>query len=462
MIFLATLGIYSCRISKDIRPAAAEFPMNYRSGPQADTARVASNPWRTFFSDPALNTLIGTALAHNNDLQIAVKNIEVSALVLQQARLGYIPSIGLQAVTTTGRPSDNSLNGFTLSRFLGTDHIEDYTLQSALSWEADIWGKIRSHKNAALAGLLETEASRRALQTRIVNEIAKGYYNLLMLDSQLNSARNNVALNDSTMAMVSLQYQAGLVTSLAVQQAEAQKMATTSLIPYLEHQIIIQENAISVLSGAMPGQIERTAKLDNAQVMPLISAGLPADLLKIRPDIRQAEYVLARLNAEVGYSKANLYPSFSITAQTGLNAFKASNWFNIPASLFGTLAGGITQPLLNQRKLRTDYERSRIMRDKAVIQFRQAILTAVGEVSDALAKLEKLQQQNLLADARRAKLKQATQNAQRLFQNGYANYLEVITAQSNVLQSELECSNIKKARLDAVVDLYRAVGGGWK
>lgn len=462
IILSALCLISSCRIAKDDKLPPVELSFAYRNVALMDTTSIATIPWQIFFADSALIDLLDVALMYNNDLQVAVKNIEAAGAVLHQRKLGNIPSIDLQAGAIGNRPSDNSLNGFTLSQFLGQKHIADYTLGVALSWEADVWGKIRSQEQAALTWLLHTEASWRAVQTRIVNDIAKGYYNLLMLDAQLAIAQHNVSLNDSTLAIAHLQYQAGQVTSLAVEQVEAQKLAAGLLVPDFEQQIIIQENAISILSGVMPAKIKRNATWRTARFASALPTGLPAALLERRPDIKQAEYVLARANAEVSYSKASLYPSFTITAQGGLNAFKSSNWFDIPASLFGAVAGGITQPLLNKRKLHTDYELSKIEREKAVIQFRQTVLVAVGEVSDALVKLEKLKQRYTLADLRTAQLKQATKNAQLLFINGRTDYLAVITAQRDVLQSELELSGIQKAQLDAVVDLYRSVGGGWK
>lgn len=449
----------ACKVSEDVKLPAMVLPAAYRTVSESDTGSIARVHWKQFFADKELNDLVERALAHNNDLQEAVKNIGAATLTLRQTKLGNLPSLGLNASATGNRPSDNSLNGLTLNQFLGTRHIEDYTIGAGLSWEADIWGKIRGQKEAALANLLSTEAARNMIQTRIISDIAKGYYNLLLLDAQRTIALHNVALSDSTLSIINMQYQAGQVTSLAVEQADAHKLAAARLVPDFEQQISIQENAISILSGVMPSEVKRTSTLYTSRVFPSLSAGLPASLLNSRPDVRQAEYALARANSNVGVAKANLYPSFSISAQGGLNAIKASSWFNIPASLFGAVAGGLTQPIFNKRKLHTDYQLSVIERDKKVIQFRQVVVTAVGEVSDALVKLEKLKQQGMLAGMRTTKLKAATHNSQLLFKNGLANYLEVITAQSDVLQSELELSAIKKAQLDAVVDLYRSLGG---
>jgi outer membrane protein TolC len=223
----------------------------------------------------------------------------------------------------------------------------------------------------------------------------------------------------------------------------------------------LQEDALSILTGTLPRGIARGKTLDEVPVRENLSAGVPAELVSHRPDVRNYELALTVANANVGITKASLYPSLTITAQGGLNSFKASNWFNIPGSLFGIVGGGLTQPIFQRKQLKTQYELAQVDREKSVIQFRQSVLIAVGEVSDALAKIAKLKEQQAVAVKRVATLRLAITNANSLFRNGLANYLEVITAQSNVLQSELELASIKKGQLTAEVELYRSLGGGW-
>ncbi|MVN92138.1 TolC family protein [Mucilaginibacter aquatilis] len=458
----ALLILSACKVSKDVQVPDQQLPNAYRTSTTTDTASIARLPWKSFFTETTLQNLIDSAITRNNDLQIAVKNIEQAQLTLKQAKLGYLPSVGLGVTAGINRPSDNSLNGLSLSQFLGSKHIEDYNASANLSWEADIWGKIRSRKAAALATYLQTEEARKAVQTQLVANVSSGYYNLLMLDAQLEIARKNLRLNDSTLRIIRLQFDAGQVTSLAVQQAEAQQLAAARLIPQFEQDVTIQENALSILAGKLPSAVIRNQTLESVPVSQTLSAGLPSTLLSLRPDVRSAELAVERANADVGVAKASMYPSLVITAQGGVNSFRASNWFNIPASLFGTAAAGLTQPLFQRGQLKTQYQVAKVEREKTVLQFRQQVLLAVGEVSDALVRLDKLNQQRQAAATRANTLRQATGNASMLFKNGMANYLEVITAQSNVLQSELELASIKKAQLDATVELYRSVGGGWR
>lgn len=457
MLFLS-----ACKVSKDISTPTDAAPAAFRNAVNTDTTSIADIQWKNFFTDANLQNLIDSTIANNYDMQTAVKNIEAAQLIVKQSKLGYLPTANLQATASINRPSDNSLNGLSLSQFLGKSYVEDYTLSAVLSWEADIWGKIKNQKARALAEYLQTTEARKAIQTNLVADVARGYFNLLMLDAQVAIAKKNLLLNDSTLNIIQLQYNAGEVTALAVQQATAQRLVAAQLVPQLEQEITIQENALSVLAAVPPAAIIRSSDIKNIAVAQNMSTGVPSALISNRPDVKATELALSVANANTAIAKAALYPSLTITAAGGINAFKASNWFNIPASLFGAATGGITQPLFQRKQLKTQYELSKIEREKTVIQFRQSVLNAVGEVSDALVKNEKLKEQETIATERATALQQATGNANLLFKNGLATYLEVITAQANVLQSELTLAVLKKERLNAVVDLYRSLGGGWK
>ncbi|PWK77459.1 NodT family efflux transporter outer membrane factor (OMF) lipoprotein [Mucilaginibacter oryzae] len=461
---IALVVLAGCKVSKDVATPTDAQPETFRNAvATGDTSSIADLQWKNFFTDATLQKLIDSAIVKNYDMQVAVKNIEQAELQFKQVKWNYAPSVGLNVTASTNRPSDNSINGLSIKQYgIGTKHIEDYNANLALSWEADIWGKIRSQNREALALYLQTTEAKRAIQTNIVSNVSQGYYNLLMLDEQLEIAKKNVKLNDSTLRIIKLQYDAGQVTLLGVQQAQAQLEAAAQLVPQFERDINVQENGLSILAGKLPDAIERSARLNDISFPETLSAGVPSAMVSRRPDVRSSELALSIANARVGIAKAQLYPSLTITGQGGLNSFKSSNWFNIPASLFGTVAGGLTQPLFQRKQLRTQYEVARVEREKTVIQFRQSVLNAVGEVSDALVRLQKLKEQQTIAANRVKTLQQATSNASMLFKNGLANYLEVITAQSNVLQGELELASIKMAQLSANAELYRSLGGGWK
>ncbi|PWV55655.1 TolC family protein [Chitinophaga sp. S165] len=464
LIGLLAIGLLdACKVSKDTPTPQPELPTTFRNAPQTtDTASIASLPWENFFTDATLKGLIDNAIRKNYDMQIALLNIEAAKLQLRQAKLLNIPTATLNVTGGTTRPSDNSLNGISLNNFLGTQHLEDYNANIQFAWEADIWGKIRNQKRTAVAAYLQTEESRKLLQTDIVSTVSKAFYNLLTLDEQMEVAQRNLRLNDSTLRIIRLQYDAGQVTLVAVQQAEAQQLTASQLIPQLEQSMAVQENALRILSGELPAAIERHTKLNEYPLTDKLSSGIPSDMLGRRPDVRSSELALTMANAKVGVTKARMYPSLVITASGGINAVKFSEWFQIPSSLFGLATAGIAQPLFQHKELKTQFEVAKVEREQSVIRFRQNVLEAVGEVSDALVKIEKLKSQYDIASVKVQKLQQAVSNASQLFENGRATYLEVIVAQSNVLQSELEVSTLKRDQLFAVVDLYRSLGGGWR
>ncbi|MDO3627732.1 TolC family protein [Mucilaginibacter sp. BT774] len=461
---LALVVLSACTVSKNVETPKPALPESFGNvAATTDTSSVADIPWKSFFTDATLQKLIDSAIVKNYDMQIAVKNLEASDLLVKQVKWNNVPQIDLGVTANTSRPSDNSVTGLSLSQAgIKTKHIEDYSANASLSWEADIWGKIRNQNKTAVATYLQTAEAKKAVQTNIVASVSQGYYNLLMLDDQLGIAKRNVALNDSTLRIIKLQYDAGQVTSLAVQQAEAQRGAAAELVPQFERDITLQENALQILAGSLPGKVDRTASLNDIHFADNLSTGVPSAILSRRPDVRSQELALTIANANVGINKAQMYPALRITAEGGVNSFKASNWFNIPASLFGVVAGSLVQPLLDHKQLKTNYEVAKVNREKTVILFRQTVLVAVGEVSGAMVKIEKLKTQQSIAEDRLKTLKKAISNSDLLFQNGMANYLEVITAQSNVLQSELELASIKRSELSAVSELYKALGGGWK
>ncbi|HEY4197341.1 MAG TPA: TolC family protein, partial [Mucilaginibacter sp.] len=199
-LLLAVLALSACKVSKDIQTPKPELPVTFRNATTTDTSSIADIPWKTFFTDATLQKLIDSAIIKNYDMQIALKNIEQSQLLVKQVKWNYVPEVGLNVTASTSRPSDNSLNGLSIAQYgLDTKHIEDYSANLSLSWEADIWGKIRNQNRSALAAYLQTTEAKKLIQTNIVAGVSQGYYNLLMLDEQLATAQSNVRLNDSTL-----------------------------------------------------------------------------------------------------------------------------------------------------------------------------------------------------------------------------------------------------------------------
>ena len=459
--FLVTF-IYSCRVGKAYQRPELELPKQYTAVSFSDTSSIADIEWKNFFTNPDLQKLINEGITYNHDLLMAMKRIEISQQQLKQANLLQLPEVNLQLTGQVSRPSDNSLNGISIKSFLGKSYVENYQAIVNLSWEADIWGKLRNQKESVLAEYLQTYEASKAVQTQLVANIAQGFFNLIMLDRQLEIAKRNFALSDTFFRATQLLRDAGITNTLAVQRAASQQQSTALLIPQLEQSIAIQENALQIVTGHLPGPISRSALLKDLPIADYLSAGLPIAMVSRRPDVRSDEMALRAANAQVGIAQANMYPALNLTVGAGLESFKASNWFNVPNSLFGLAAGTIAQPVFQRRQLKTQFEVAKLRREEAVIRFRQSVLQATGEVSDALVQIDKLKQQKDIAFAQTDTLQRAVVNAQLLFRADLANYLEVITAQENLLQAELNLAFLQRQHLSAMVELYRSLGGGWK
>ncbi|WP_256011910.1 efflux transporter outer membrane subunit [Desertivirga xinjiangensis] len=460
ILIISVLLGSGCKVGQNYQRPSVQVPVGFDSTSHSDTSSIASIKWNSFFKDTALVTLIDSGLQYNNDLQVAVKRIDIAEQQLKQARLSLLPQLNLQVAASYTKLSENSLNGLSAGQFGITD-IENYTGSLNLSWELDIWGKIRRQKESALAQYFQTYEATKAVQTQLVANIAQGYYNLLMLDKQLTIARRNLSLNDSTLVLTRLLKASGDVTDLAIQQSEAQRQATALLIPQLEQAITLQENALQLLAGRLPGRIKRVDTDQGEELNPGVKTGLPAAIVSRRPDIRANEMALKSANAAVGVAQASMYPSLTLFAGGGIESLSFDKWFNVPASLFGLASGALVQPVFNGRALKTQYETAKLRREQAVLQFRQSVLVAMSEVSNALVQTKKLSEQRTLAQQQVETLQKATRNANLLFQSDMANYLEVITAQRSALQAELNLVAIQRQQKGAVVELYRALGGGW-
>jgi NodT family efflux transporter outer membrane factor (OMF) lipoprotein len=457
------LILSSCRTGKNYQRPTVLLPENFNQTGAAspmDTNSIADISWRNYFSDPALRQLIDSGIVRNYDLQFAIRNISIAQSQVKQANWLWIPQVQAGVSGYYYRNSDNGPSG--VNNGAVANNYQDWRASVNLSWEIDVWGKISRQQEGAMANYLQTYEAAKAVQTRLVTEIAQGYFSLLMLDQQLSETKKTLVLNTDFVALTRLLYNAGEVSYLAVQQAEAQRLNTAELVPTIEQTIAIQENGLQLLTGNLPGAVQRDVPLADIQFNDAMATGLPVSILNRRPDVRANELALVNANAQVGISQANMYPALTITAGTGFESLKSSNWFNIPGSLFGLAGASLIQPVLQGRQLRTQFEIAKQKREQAVIQFRQSVLTAGTEVSNALIQLNKLSEQEGLARQRTDTLSAAVNNAQLLFRNDMANYLEVILAQQTALDAQISLAFIQRDMLNARVELYRSLGGGWK
>lgn len=469
-------GVQGCKVGKKYVQPELDLPETYRGDTIAyfaDTISIGRIDWRTFFQDTILKDLIDSALVNNNDMRTALLNIEIADQQVRQNRANFLPSAEARIASANRQWRSRDFISAPPSKYYGDggrDLPENmYVLLSqfgtdiSFSWELDIWGKIRNRQDMVVADYLETHEARKAVQTDLIARVAMGYFNLLMLDAKIEVAKRNVQLNDSTLQIIKLQYEAGEITALAIQQTESQRLLAASLVPELEQEIALQENALRVLAGEMPARIGRgnsfNELLDDAND---ISLGTPVEVIRNRPDIRSAELQLISANANANVQQAMRYPALTIGGTLGVNAMLPKNWFNIPGALLGGIAGDITAPIFQNRQLKTQYEIARLERDQAEIGLQQKVLEAVGEVSDAVITVGKQREQLEFAEQRVSNSALAVRNAGLLFKSGYASYLEVITAQSNALDSDLALVELRQQYLASYIDLYRSLGGGWR
>ncbi|MGJ1323467.1 efflux transporter outer membrane subunit [Sphingobacterium faecium] len=449
----------SCSVNKKYSRPELETPTSYRNTVEV-TGDTISLPYKTFFKDAYLTALIDKALDKNKDISVAMMNLRQLDLSYKQAKLGLLPTAELSVSAARNYLSKSSLNGSLSEQFTGNQHMDDYSASLTVSWEADIWGKVAMQKESARANFFMQHENLSALRTRIVSQVAQAYYNLITLDEQLKVASRNIALSDTTLQIIKLQFESAQTNSLAVDQAEAQKKTAELLVPLAKQNIAIQENVLSILCGSFPDSIARASTMETTPFVESFPIGVPADMLSRRPDVRAAEYAVVMANAGTGLAKAQMYPSLRLTPSIGTNSFQFNNWFDLPGSLVKNIAGNITQPIFQNKKLKTAYEIAKIEQEKSVEQFRLTVMTAVSEVSDALAKRQYADQRVALIDQKKTALQKAVSDAMLLYRSGMATYLEVITAQNNSLQNDLEAISIQKERFDAATDLYRALGGG--
>ncbi|WP_413511722.1 efflux transporter outer membrane subunit [Myroides odoratus] len=449
----------SCVGTKKYQQEDLNLPVQFRQELQV-TSDSVQLPWKRFFRDEQLIGLIEKALEKNNDIHVALKNMEQLDLAFKQAKLALLPTLDVAAGASRNYNSKNNLNAQMAQQFSGTSYSDDFNSSLRLTWEVDIWGKARLQKQAAQAEYFAQGENLTVLKTRIIVQVAQAYYNLVSLDEQLAIAQANIALSKTTLEMMQLQYEAGQITSLAVDQTEAQLKTAELLVPLITQNIAIQETALSLLCGAYSTKIERTAALKDILQEEVWTTGVPAQLISRRPDVKAAEYAVVANHAKMGLAKVAMYPSISISPQIGTNAVKFEDWFDLSNSLTKTLIGNLAAPIFQKKALRTAYQTALLEEEKTSIQFKQTVLTAVGEVSDELAKYKAATERLVLMQQKTASLEKASLDALKLYQSGMATYLEVILAQNNSLQNALDQSTTEMEKLNASVGLYRALGGG--
>ena len=458
LIAAGLFAVQSCFVAKDYnRPEAVVNEANFRTDVIAkDSATVATVSYKQIFTDGQLQALINQGLQNNLDIRSALQNIAVAEAYAKQGKAGYLPTLSVGPKYTFSESSRNTPFGAMM-----TDRSQSqYEVSGNLSWEADIWGKIRSNQRASAATYLQTVEAHKAVKTQIVASIANAYYNLLALDEQKIILDKTLINREQSLESTKALKEVGSVTEVAVNQTEAQLYNVKSLLVDVENGIKLNENVLSVLLGSNPQSISRST-LTAQNMNSKLSVGGSAQLLENRPDIKAAEFGLMNAFENVNIANASFYPSLTISATGGLQGIDIDKLFSAQ-SIFATVIGGLTQPLLQQRKIRTQKEVALANQEKALITYKSKILNASKEVSDALYTYDAAVKKADYKQKEYTLYNQAISNSEELLNYGMANYLEVITARDNGLNAELNVVNAKLSSLTSMVDLYRAVGGGWQ
>ena len=455
VVAAALLG--GCAIGPNYeRPVVAE-PQTFRGQAAAEAASLADLPWWEVFQDTILKNLITEALANNYDVRIAAARVQEARAQFVVSRSDLFPSLDYGAFAARSNTTPGIL-GTPGGQAPTTSNFYSGTL--TMSWELDIWGRIRRSTEAARANLLATEDARRGVWLTLVSDLAQAYFELLALDVRLQIARDSTDAYQGTYNVFADRLREGAASKLETSRAEGALGAAQASIPQLESDIVAKENQISILLGRNPAPIPRGLPMYAQAVVPTVPAGLPSVLLERRPDLRQAEQQLVGANARVAVAKAEFFPKLSLTALFGTASPEVSALTGGSATIWA-VAGMLSGPLLNAGRTLGNYRASVAQWEQAKLLYEQAVLTALREVSDALTLLAKLTESERGQERAVKALEQAVAYATDRYRNGFASYFEVLEAQQQLYPAQNTLAQIRRDRLLAYVQLYKALGGGW-
>jgi multidrug efflux system outer membrane protein len=450
-----------CTVGPDYKRPVVAVPETYRGAAAPDPAAsdavsIGDQAWWDVFQDDQLRQLIRTALQQNLDLRIAATRILEAQAQLGITRADQFPTVDAGASTSRNRVA-KSVVPFPLEPYQSSE----FQLTATAAWEIDFWGKYRRATEAARASLLASEWGRRAVATSLVSQVASGYFEMRAFDLQLDVATRTLASRRESLRLTEVTTRGGATSLVDVREAEQLVFNAAATIADLERQIAQQENYISVLLGRNPSDVPRGASLEQQTHLPEVPVGLPSALLERRPDVRQAEQLLIAANANIGVAKAAYFPQISLTASGGVESPALSNLFTTPAGLW-SIGAGLTQPIFNAGRIRSRVTLSKAQQEEAVLTYQNTIQQSLREVSDALVGYRKgrdfREQQQLLnrsaADARRL--------AEIRYRGGATSYLEVLDSDTRMFSAELGVTQAELAELLALVQIYRALGGGWQ
>ncbi len=439
-----------------------QVPASFGDASSEQTTSIAQMKWRELFDSAELRTLIETALKQNQELNIRLQEIIIARSEVSARQGEYLPRVSAGAGAGVEKVGKRTREGVGDEAHGIPENLGNFEFGLRGSWEVDIWNKLRNAAKAADLRYLASVEGRNFMVTQIVAEIARSYFDLIAVDNQLDILRRNIDLQTDALEVVKLQKQAARVTELAVQRFEAELLKNKSRLYDLEQERVQAENRINFLVGRYPQPVNRNAQKLKDPLPDVIQAGLPSQLLENRPDVRQAELELAAAKLDVKAAKAAFYPSLSIDAEVGYKSFNAEHLLKTPESIFYNLAGNLTAPLLNRRAIEAQYRSANAKQVQAVFNYEKTLLQAFTDVANQLAMSANLAKSYELQSRQVEALTRSSEVSNVLFQSARADYMEVLMTRRDSLEAEMELIETKKRQLQAMVDIYQALGGGWR
>lgn len=466
-VLAATLIVQSCGIPKlSNKKKDYAVPSSYNTS--TDTISSGKSLVKQFFKDQNLVALIDTAFKNNQELNMIMQEINISQNEIQARKGEYLPFLHVGGGMGMDRVSKYTRNGAVEENLdvapnkAFPDPLGDFAFVGNVSWEVDIWKKLRNARKSAALRYLGTIEGMKFMKTQMVAEIAMSYYELIALDNRLSTLQQYISIQQNALEIVRLQKIAGMVTELAVKKFEAEVAKNKGLQYYIEQQIIVAENRINFLVGRIPEPVARNSANFINMVPDTIYSGVPAQLLENRPDIQQATLNLAAAEIDVKVAKANFYPSMRITAGLGLQAFNPAYFAKMPQSILYNLAGDLVGPVINRNAIMANYKNSNARQIRSVYNYQRSVLNAYIEVVNQLSNISNLKQSYSYRKQQVDALTESITISTSLFKTARADYMEVLMTQRDALDARFDLIETKLHQLQAVVKTYQALGGGWR
>jgi len=465
IVLIGAAFLSACTVGPNYQRPAVPAPSRFRapegSPTTAEPTSLGDLKWFDVFKDEKLQELERTALEQNYDIREAVARVDAASAQLGIRRSDQLPGVGAGADIATVRLSRNGQTPLPISFVRSQNRTFGGAALDLLSYEIDIWGKLRRSTEAARANLLGAEENRKAVMTTLVSEVASAYFRLRELDYQLDISRRTLSTRQESLELIKNRQAGGVATLLDLRQGEQLVYTASETIPALEQQIEQTENQISLLLGKNPGEVLRGRSLTEQEMPPDVPAGLPSALLERRPDIRAAEQTLIAANAEIGVARAAYFPQISLSGFLGGQGTQLSGLFAGPSAVWN-FTPQVTQPIYIGGRLKSEVKLSQAQRDSALIQYEKTIQTAFAEVSNALIAHQRVRESRVQQELLVAALQDRTRLAYVRYRGGVDTLLNALDSDRDLFQAELALSQIRLNELNSVVQLYKALGGGWQ